>query len=162
MAVNNKSTKPKSTNLNTLEPIVHLWLLRMLVQLDLQREFITSHGFHCDTLASEIGLSHWIDSDDKDFSPKDVRIELREIYRDAEKNIKKYLIPKNLSSNINRLSKLLGLSETDLRILEFVAFIHNERVLERIADELGNLSTPKVFYVLSVVLNIAESDIRSS
>ena len=162
MAVNNKSTNPKFTSLNTLEPIVHLWILRMLVPLGLQRTFITSHGFQRNSVANKIGLSHWIDPVDKDFDSKAVRIELRKLYIDAEKNIKNAIIPKILSVNIKRLSKLVGLSKTDSMILEFVAFIHNERLLDDVADYFGYLSTPRVFYVLAILLDIPESNIRSS
>ena len=39
------------------DPIILLWLLRMLVPLGGHREFVRSHGFNNDTLAEVIGLA---------------------------------------------------------------------------------------------------------
>ena len=38
------------------DPIILLWLLRILVPLGGHREFVRSHGFNNDTLAEVIGL----------------------------------------------------------------------------------------------------------
>ena len=40
------------------DPIILLWLLRILVPLGGQRKFMRSHGFNNDTLAEVIGLGH--------------------------------------------------------------------------------------------------------
>jgi hypothetical protein len=63
---------------------------------------------------------------------------------------------------MRRLQELVALSDTDCRILEFAVLIHSERILDDLADELGPLSTIKMFHVLSVLLGIPESDIRTA
>lgn len=143
-------------------PIVHLWLLRLLVPLGGHRDFINQHGFINDMLAEMIGLSDWIDPESGDFEPKPVRAELRKLYQLCEREMQDVAPPSCLSGNVARLSKLVGLSDTDCRILEFAVLIRSERLLDDTADWLGQLSTAKVFHVLSVVLDLPEYEIRAS
>lgn len=145
-----------------MPPIVHLWLLRLLVPLGGHRDFIHQHGFSNDTLAEMLGLSEWIDPAPRDFEPKTVRAELRKLYQDGERKLRSAPTPACLCGNIARLSKLVGLSETDCRILEFAVMIHNERLLDDAADLLGQLSSVKAFHALSVLLDIPEPEIRAS
>ena len=145
-----------------LSPIVHLWLLRLLVPLGCQRVFIDRHDFRDNAVADIVGLGDWIDSEFREFKPKAVRLELRQIHKDAEQKWRDAELPSSLRGNIARLSKLVGLSDTDCRILEFAAMIQNEQVLNDAADWLGQLSSVKMFHALSVLLAIPESAIRSS
>ena len=145
-----------------IAPIVHLWLLRLLVPLGGQREFISQHGFNNDTLAELIGLGEWIDPAPQDFDPRKVRTELRKIHQAGELKLCDAEAPACLQGNVERLSELVGLSETDCRILEFAVLIQNERLLDDTADWLGQLSSMKVFHALSVLLNLPEQDIRAS
>ncbi len=145
-----------------IAPIVHLWLLRLLVPLGGHREFISPHGFNSDILAEALGLGEWIDPAPRDFEPKTVRAELRKLHKEGERKFRNITTPSCLSSNVERLSKLVGLSDADCRILEFSVQIHNERLLDDTADTLGQLSSVKLFYVLSVLLDLSEHEIRSS
>ncbi len=65
-------------------PIVHLWLLRMLVPLGGHNEFVNRHGFRSDWLATLLGLGEWIDPTDREFDPRAVRSALRELHQVAE------------------------------------------------------------------------------
>lgn len=145
-----------------IAPIVHLWLLRLLVPLGGHRDFIHQHGFHNDMLAEMVGLGKWIDPAPLDFDPKTVRAELRKLHQAGERKLCNAAAPACLLSNIGRLSELVGLSDTDCRILEFVVMVQNERLLDDTADWLGNLSSVKVFHALSVLLNLPEREIRAS
>ena len=51
-----------SGNAIEIDPIIRLWLLRILVPLGGHREFLHSHGFNNDALATTLGLGHWVDS----------------------------------------------------------------------------------------------------
>jgi len=62
-----------SYNPGSIEPIIRLWLLRVLVPLGGGRQFVHPHGFNNDTLAEVIGLGHWIDSETRDFVQKIVQ-----------------------------------------------------------------------------------------
>lgn len=70
--------------------------------------------------------------------------------------------PGHLRENIVRLSYLVGLNETDCRILEFAVLIHTEKILDDSADTLGELSSLKMFHVLSVLLDRPEIEVRTS
>ncbi len=142
--------------------LVKLWLLRLLVPLGCQREFIGESGFDNDSLAEVVGLKEWIDSCAYEFDRKSVRAALRQRHLEAEHKLRKARPPKELSGNIKRLARLVGLSATDCRVLEFAVLIHSERLLDDTADWLGNLSAVKVCRVLSVLLGIPEDDIRAS
>ena len=67
-----------------------------------------------------------------------------------------------LHGNVARLAELVGLSDTDCRILEFAVLIHSERLLDDCADWLGQLSSAKVFQALSVLLDLPETQVRAS
>ena len=144
------------------DPIILLWLLRILVPLGGHRKFVRSHGFNNDTLAEVIGLGHWIDPSPKDFDLKAVQSELRLLHQKAEKQWAKASLPTCLRNNVGQLSDLVGLSATDCRILEFAVSIHNERLLDDTADWLGQISSVKVFHALSTILNLPEPEIRAS
>lgn len=151
-----------TANSVSTDPIIQLWVLRILVKLGMYREFIRSSGFRNDALAEGIGLGHWIDPSPNDFDMKAVQSELRQLHQKAEKQWAKSLLPHCLCSNMIKLSDLVGLSATDCRILEFAVLIHNERLLDDTADWLGQLSTVKLFYALSIILDLPESEIRQS
>lgn len=143
-------------------PIIHLWLLRLLVPLGGHRDFINQHGFSNDALAEMLGLGEWVDPAPHDFEPKLVQVELRKLHQTGERKLRNSVPPACLRGNVARLSTLVGLSETDCRILEFAVLIQNERLLDDTADWLGQLSSVKVFHALSVLLEIPEYEIRAS
>lgn len=142
--------------------IMHLWLLRLLVPLGGYREFIHPHGFANDGLAEFLGLGKWIDTGPEEFNVRTVRSELRKLHAAGERKLRNGTVPACLRSNIDRLATLVGLSETDCRILEFAVLIQNERILDDTADWLGQISSAKVFNALSVLLDRSEHDIRAS
>jgi transitional endoplasmic reticulum ATPase len=145
-----------------ITPAVRLWLLRLLIPLGGHREFIGRHGFSNDTVAQMLGLGEWIDPVDRDFDPKVVRAELRKLHQTGERELRDAATPSCFASNVVRLSKLVGLSDTDCRVLEFAVLIHNERLLDDASDWLGQLSSVKVFHALSILLDLPEHEIRSA
>lgn len=108
------------------------------------------------------GLGHWVDPSPNDFDLKAVQSELRRLHQKAEKQWAKAPLPPCLRHNVEQLSNLVGLGSADCRILEFAVSIHNERVLDDTADRLGQISSGKVFYALSVILDLPEPEIRAS
>ena len=150
------------TDASSPEPIIQLWLLRTLVALGGQREFVTSHGFGNDVVASVLGLGHWVDPHPNEFDPKAVRSELRQLYKNAEQQWAQSPLPARLQSNVVRLSELVGLSSVDCRILEFAVTIHNEHILDDTSESLGQLSSAKHCQVLSVILSLSEAEVSSA
>ncbi len=145
-----------------LSPIVRLWILRLLFQLGLHRHFILKHDFNSDALAEALDLHEWIQPGPKEFNVLAVRRQVRNLYEAMEANASAITVPDQLADNIARLQTLIGLSHIDCRILEFAVLIHSERLLDDLADCLGNLSTAKVCHVLSVVLDVPERDVRAA
>jgi len=144
------------------DAIIQLWILRILMTLSGHREFVRPGGFQDDAIAAMLGLDHWIDPFPEDFDAKAVKSELRQLYQDAEHQYANAQVVSSLRQNIDRVAELVGLSETDSRIMEFVILIHNERHLDNAGDFLGSLSSVKVYYVMSIILNIPEADIRQA
>lgn len=164
------------------DPILGLWLLRILISLEGHREFLNADGFNSDNLARVLGLSHWVgDStlaipmflrkttdvadpfkEEKEFDRKAVTAELRKMHQKAEKKWAMASVPTCLRNNVERLSVLVSLSPTDCRILEFAVSIQNERILDDAASWLGELSSVKMFQALSVILGLPEIEIRAA
>ncbi len=67
-----------------------------------------------------------------------------------------------LIDNIAKLRDLVGLSNTDCRILEFAVSLHSERLLDEAADLLGSLNTVNLIHALAVLLETPEKDVRSA
>lgn len=146
-----------------IPPIVRLWLLRILIRLNGHRRFVGREGFEDDSIAEALGLGHWTKPDESEFQPRIVLAELRKLHQQAEEDsLGKAQMPKYLSDNIRRLSKLVGLTQTDCRILEFAVLINSERALDDATDRLGTLSSAKVFQALAVILQLPESSIRAA
>lgn len=145
-----------------LDPIVRLWLLRMLVPLGAMRSFAPAHGIANDELAFALGLGHWTDNVMCEYCASAVHAQLRELHRAAEAELAPASVPVRLRENVARLSKMVGLSELDERLLEFTVMIHHERLLDDTADWLGSLSSLKVFRLLSMILDLPEAEIRSA
>lgn len=145
-----------------LHPLLHLWTLRILVPLSGYRGVVHQSCIANDDVATAVGLGHWVEPQDLDYNAKLARTELRELHRQAEDADIPAQLPGYLSVNIQRLSDLVGLSETEARMLEFAVLIHHEQVFESAADTLGQLSSLRIYRVLSVVLGIPEPQIRDA
>ena len=160
----------KTGNSARVEPLVRLWLLRLLVPLGAGKICFSQRGRYC-----EIGddFSHpfaeIFDTDNEWYTKSNHRIDskkafncLYKLYKTEEKTLRKAKAPGLLAGNVKRLSKLAGLSPTDCRILEFAVLLHNDEILEATCHLLGDLSIAKLFKVLSKLLALPEADIRRS
>jgi len=142
--------------------IVKIWISRILVLLGGHREFITRDCVTSASLAETLGLDELIDPELGDFSHKDALNQLRKLHQLMESESQTASVPIRLQENIARLAKLVGLSESDCRILEFAVLIKNEPMLEEAADCLKSLTTEKLTRMLSVILDLPESEVRLS
>jgi len=168
--------------------LCRLWMLRLLVPLDAQRKFIKSHGFDSDALAAVLGLGRWIEGDSEsdsesgavepageldweeeseeilkpDFNPKRVRTELRRLHRSAERHASSANLPAALSTNLDRLARLVGLNEVDVGLLSFAVMLRSDGLLVEAAARLGQISTVQLPRVLAVVLGLTEDQVRHS
>jgi hypothetical protein len=132
----------------------------MLVPLGAHRDLVSSRGFSDDQVAHALGLSEWVDPEDREFDTAAVRARLRELHRRAERGDAS--VPQILQDNVARLAALVGMSDSECRILEFATMLHHERVLDDAADMLGNPSGSRIVDVLSVLLDLAPQEVRSA
>lgn len=142
--------------------LVKLWLLRILVPLNGQHEFISSLGIHNERLADILGLITPANMAFEELEIKKARAQLSKLYEAGEKKFIKAELPQVLTANIRRLADLVGLSAIDCHVLAFVILLHNDRLLEDTAEWLDPLSTTQVYQALSVILALPEADIRKS
>ena len=143
-------------------PIMRLWLLRLLVPIGAQRQFVSQMGFNDDVTAELLGLQEWVGTNPREFDLKLVRAALRKLHESAEVELHNTPIPKILQGNIARIAKLVNLSDTDCRILEFAVMVRCEPTLENMCSELGSLSSVRMFQTLSILLDVAEPEIRDA
>jgi len=162
MARRNHPTIPNAQQGLAVPEIIRLWLLRMLVSLGAHREFIGRNGFNNDQLATLLGLGEWVGDSSSEFDSRRALAALRKLWQEAEKKRCGAELPGQLAANVRRLNGLVGLSEADCRILEFAVLIHNERLLDDTGDLLGHLSSVKVIYSLSVILDLPVQAVRTS
>ena len=152
-----------------IEPLVQLWLLRLLIRLEIfgKHVFETRRHYHNDELIYSLAEIFDIDvesckTEGDDIDCKKVFKRLHRLYVTTEKKLKDATTPKCLAGNVERLSALAGLSATDCRILEFAVLIHTEDTLENTGDLYGELTSKQVFRVLSMALDLPQADIRTS
>lgn len=140
--------------------LVRLWILRLLVPLQGQQAFVRDQCFTDNDIARALGLEHWIDPPDGEFNPKQVRLELRDLHKDAESRLAKAGPPNGLAQNTARLVKLAGLSEAERRIMEFAVIIRTETLLAEAGEFLGQLAPHKTCHALAVALGLPETEVR--
>lgn len=145
-----------------LLPLVQLWIFRILVELDAQREFLGENSFSSEKLALSLGMDKWIGSEEKPYDLQATKIVLRDLHQKAEKKFANAALPKPAKNNVQRLSNLANLSITDRDILTFAIMIHSERLLDDVADMMGTLNTSKTIYALSIILNLPLQAVRES
>ncbi|EKU81771.1 hypothetical protein HMPREF9710_02963 [Massilia timonae CCUG 45783] len=151
----------RRTTTPAIAPIVHLWILRILMPLGGHRELVRPRGFKEEGVARVLGLEKWIDPEDFDFDPAVVRTRLRELHRQAERTAERAL-PAVLEANLKRLAALVGMSDTECRILGFATMLHHERDLDSAADTLGALSSSAIVDVLAALLDLPEHEVRGA
>ena len=152
----------------SMEPVVQLWLLRLLVRLGIFRKYLCdNHSFFSEdelivSLADmfAIDMQDYKVEDDIDF--RRVLKRLEKLHVSAEKKSRHVAIPRCVADNVRCLSTLAGLSATDCRILEFAVLVSTEDLLEKVSDLLGDLMSKQVFRVLSVVLDLPQSEVQHS
>lgn len=147
----------------SIEPIIRLWILRLLIPLECHRQFIQSHGFVNDELAELLGLQVAWELLDEAFNGHDIRAQIKRIYDASEMAAADCVLPHPLADNIRQLSAQVGLSKVESSILAFSVLVHSDRLLNEVTDWLGmELNTLKVYYALSVLLGFPEAEIREA
>jgi SpoVK/Ycf46/Vps4 family AAA+-type ATPase len=100
--------------------------------------------------------------EDTDVAPAQILPKLRALHKRAEATLADAPVPDCLRANVQRIADLVGLDPIDCRILEFVVMLHSERLLDDTADNLGQLSSPRVVSAIAGILSLPEPDVRAA
>jgi len=152
-----KQSTKKSTLVNFehnhIEPIVKKWMLEILLFLGGNKCFIREDDFSVDIIANKLGLEQWIDVKKECFDKLAIKNMLQEQYSKVESLDVLSIENKVLRGNLNQLANLVGLNQTEKKLILFAVFFVNSTELQDTASFLGKLSSNSVCQTLSMLLN---------
>ena len=145
-----------------LEPIIRLWMLRILVPLNgargLHRSPIDEADL-CDALGVTFEPPESMSAEGRG---RKLRAILEPVWQQAESTAENIQAPGPLRDNVAQLTTLLGLTELDSALLEFASMMHGHPVLDNCADALGGLNSHRTIPVLAGILASPERDVREA
>lgn len=150
-----------SKDIHSIDPVVRLWLLRILVPLNVVHEIVDSRGMRYEQLATILGID-FPDPYSHDFDPKVIIGQIYRLHRQAEKDVGHIKLPYDLAQNIEKLGKLIELNDVDKQILALAISLCNEPILNDCSDYLGDLSAIKTSRAVSAILQLPERNVRQS
>lgn len=153
----------KSENLCSEESaVIRMWVLRLVSVYRGHGKLGSFTAFlaeDAETLLDACGLmSKAMQSN----NPRTVSAELRRLRKAAEEEGRTALLPQTLLTNVQCLAKLVGLSDTDCRLLEFSVMMFEDSRFRAICDAMGALNTIQLYQLLATTLDLPESDVRLS
>jgi SpoVK/Ycf46/Vps4 family AAA+-type ATPase len=144
-----------------LEPIVRLWLLRLVVPLECHRKLIIDSGYDNDEIALLLDLPG-VDSE-TEFDAVAARKQLQKMHELAEEKADQLMLPQPLQDNIQKLAPLVGLNDVECQLLGFANLLNQHRLLNDASDWLGTeLSMLKLSHVLAVLLNVSSDAVQDA
>ncbi|MBT3204436.1 MAG: ATP-binding protein [Gammaproteobacteria bacterium] len=169
---NKKPTSIAFEDSSELE-LIRLYSLRVLTQLGAHKPFIEldhAHeiSFSDDKIASLIGIDQWLDDklEKNDgiavITRKQVLKAIQSMQQTAEALADGVLPTKELRHNCQQLAQIIGLTQTECRILEFTVQLHSSSILEEATDLLNDLSLKQLSHALSVLLDINFQSIQQA
>jgi len=145
---------------NHMPVCVKLWTAKILLTHG-KEEIFRHHGFGHEEVIRGVGLEHWLEKCYEDVNRQDFLKELKQLCECTSRKTSQRKSP-YLKRNLRNLAKLLHLTETDCRLLEFVIYLRTESVLSNAADLMGELNSMQVARELARLLNIPELEVRTA
>lgn len=150
--------------------LVQLWMHRVLFNLNMHKKFITAHGFDDLEMAHALEMADFdtqtdINDDAEDYSGFDEVKCLRELKRRClklETRSHELGFSKELDSNIQQISELVGLNGSERILLGFVVSLKTNSVLQTACGLLGGLTTLAMSRHLSIILNLPLDDVNEA
>ena len=146
--------------INNIADYIKVWILRALEPLGGKQEYINERGFSNDILGQVLKLDQVDSCRGENFDEQKARRQIREVYLKYENDIETQIPEGVFKKNIERLANLAGLNDVEAMILAFSVQLQCEQLLEDATDYLGELSISKVTFVLAVMLDIPESEVK--
>lgn len=156
-----ESLKPNTPSPDE-SPVVRMWVLRLMAVYgghSKKSSLVAYLNEEAEALMDACGL---MSKAMQSTNPKVVLGELRKLHKAAELDGQHASLPATLVSNVQRLAKLVGLSATECRLLEFGVVMFEDTRFRAICDAMGTLTTIQLYHLLAVVLNAPEAEIRQA
>ena len=151
------------STIGTEQPVIRLWVLRILVCLKADRNLVQEHGFSKDSVAALLGMQ---DDDYQDargcFIRKPALAALKAMHKEVEAKRNSLHVEGPVTTNAQNLARILNLDDVQREILEFTVLLHAVTELGAAADCMGELSTAQVRRALAVILARSEDDISKA
>ena len=152
-----------ATSTIPLDPIVQLWILRILLPVGgLHRLLFEEVGSM--PLLERVGLRSRDIDDEATTATRERQIkrQLKPLLDRAERSASKLAAPQDLADNVALLAALVHLSDAECRILEFASLLHGVRELGDVADALGHLTTSKLQSMLQHILALPGDAVKQA
>lgn len=141
-------------NREPLEPLVRLWILRILVPMGGLKPLL-SETIGNDEIFVALGVGD-SELDELDDRKRHAHLlpPLKSLWKHVESEAAGPGAPAVVHANVDRLGVALGLNDTDRKLLEWACLIADNRMLEQAAGALGNLSGATAALALARILDL--------
>ena len=140
-----------------LEPIVRLWLLRIMVELGADAGLASAGGVSDPHLAELLGLKR--DVSEKHPETAAVMPQLRLLLTQHESDSSAQCLPHILNENIARLAALVGLSALDRHVLGFAVLLAMTAELGDACRGLGDLTSGVAMRAVAAILHLRHEQV---
>lgn len=140
------------------DPVVQLWLLRILVRMESTRNWMNNPDWDEEEAVSALGLK---ESELKIKGPALRRLLMGKLEH-AERVLVRWRRKGVLQDNIAMLARLVNFSEVDRKILEFAICLHHNQVLSDATDKFGSFNRDKVHRLLACALDLSIYEVRKA
>ncbi|BBL60818.1 hypothetical protein A1507_13060 [Methylomonas koyamae] len=119
------------------------------------------HGYDNDEIATLFALPGT--GLEGEYDPGSARKLLQQCHLKAEEYSEELVFPQPLSENLQKLTHLVGLNETECQLLGFAVMLNQNRLLNDASDCLGTeLSMLKLTYTLAVLLDVPQQAVQEA
>jgi transitional endoplasmic reticulum ATPase len=139
---------------------IKLWILRILMDLGANKEFVTERGFRDDKVAQFLDVAFIEEKNDLYDIDK-----AKYILRNKRNQLVAEFMPEwhpNFQTNLDKLSEALGLAPIEMDVFAFTILLHASSLLDDAADLLGALTSDKLYRAIGIILDYPEAEIRKA
>jgi transitional endoplasmic reticulum ATPase len=157
-----KMRRAATSTIDEVPPIVNLWVLRILIPLGRCKAFLDSHEYDQSSLGILMGLNDTDHQRHDKAESEVIRKRLQKLHVASELKKHNMKLPANLLENMSQLQKLVELSDTDCRILEFLVLKQSFTALGEACELFENISNTVLTRIIAIVLDISQAEVQSA
>ena len=157
---------------NQYQPLVRLWILRLLAEAGLSKGLMDEYGnFEDDRLTDFIGLSKLEGDEGQELDSgkgmvsrlkRQVACQVQKMWHDAELNSVSKIGKNSFERNLDRFQGALSLTDIDREVLRFVIFLKTYEALNRTLDIADSLNTRAAIQLIAIALATPEPGVRQA